>query len=143
MTRSAPRVRGCIVFLLIGAACGGQESSQPALQSVATTAQEESLSREAALSEEDEVYDPDAVTSRTLEVAGTSTRFLETGPRSGLDVLLLQTAESYEKETAAALGRVMTIVPAVFIVCLALLVGFILAAVLLPIMTMDITSTGF
>ena len=72
------------------------------------------------------------------------TQVIAMGERTGrLDVLLLQTADSYEKETAAALGRVMTILPAVFIVCLALMVAFILAAVLLPIIGMDITGADF
>ena len=72
------------------------------------------------------------------------TQVIAMGERTGkLDVLLLQTADSYERETAAALGRVMTILPAVFIVLLALLVGFILAAVLLPIVSMDMGMGGF
>lgn len=53
-----------------------------------------------------------------------------------LDQLLLQTADAYEKETSAAIERVMTILPAIFIVLLALLVAFILAAVLLPVIDM-------
>ena len=65
------------------------------------------------------------------------------GERTGrLDQLLLQTAESYEKETAAALGRVMTILPAVFIVLIALFVAFVLAAVMLPIISMDLAGAG-
>ncbi len=65
------------------------------------------------------------------------------GERTGrLDELLLQTAEAYEKETAAAIQRVMTILPAVFIVLLALLVAFILAAVLLPIVSMETALPG-
>ena len=59
-----------------------------------------------------------------------------------LDELLLQTAAAYEKETAAALQRVMTILPAVFIVCLALVVTFILVAVLLPIVNMNNALPG-
>ena len=71
------------------------------------------------------------------------TQVIAMGERTGrLDVLLLQTAESYEKETAAALDRVMTILPAVFIVVLAVVVGFILAAVLLPMLTMDLTAVN-
>ena len=65
------------------------------------------------------------------------------GERTGkLDDLLLQTADSLEKETEAALARVLTILPAVFIVCLALIVLFILAAVLLPIVGMDAAMSG-
>ena len=65
------------------------------------------------------------------------------GEQTGkLDQLLLQTADAYEKETSAAIGRVMTILPAIFIVFLALLVAFILAAVLLPIIDMTSSLTG-
>jgi type II secretory pathway component PulF len=61
------------------------------------------------------------------------------GERTGrLDELLLQTAEAYEKETAAAIQRVMTILPAVFIVLLALVVAFVLAGILLPIVSMEV-----
>lgn len=60
------------------------------------------------------------------------------GEKTGrLDELLLKTADAYEKETAAAIGRMMSILPAVFIVLMALVVGFILAAVLLPIIGME------
>lgn len=60
------------------------------------------------------------------------------GEKTGrLDQLLLKTAESYEKETTAALDRVMSVIPAFLILMLALVVGFILAAAMLPIMTMD------
>ena len=65
------------------------------------------------------------------------------GERTGrMDELLLQTADAYEKETAAAIGRTMTILPAVFIVLLALVVMFILTAVLLPIIDMQTSIPG-
>ena len=65
------------------------------------------------------------------------------GEQTGkLDELLLQTADAYEKETSAAIGRVMTILPAVFIVLLALLVAFILVAVLLPVIAMETSLPG-
>ena len=50
----------------------------------------------------------------------------------------MQTATSYDKETAAALQRVMAVVPVLFILALALVVAFILAAALLPIIGMDL-----
>ena len=63
------------------------------------------------------------------------------GERTGrLDQLLMKTATSYDKQTQAALQRVMSIVPVVFILVLAVFVAFILAAALLPIMTMDFSS---
>ena len=65
------------------------------------------------------------------------------GERTGrLDDLLLQTADTYEKETAAAIERVMTVLPAVMILILALVVVFILAAVLLPIVEMQTSVPG-
>jgi len=65
------------------------------------------------------------------------------GEKTGkLDELLLQTANTYEKETASAIQRVMTILPAVFIVVLALVVVFILAAVLLPIIEAETALPG-
>ena len=65
------------------------------------------------------------------------------GEKTGkLDELLLQTAGAYEKDTAAAIQRVMTILPALFIVGLALVVAFILAAVLLPIINMETAVPG-
>lgn len=60
------------------------------------------------------------------------------GERTGkLDELLMSTADAYDRETATALQRVMTVVPVVIILVLAVFVAFILAAALLPIMTMD------
>ncbi len=70
------------------------------------------------------------------------TQVIAMGERTGrLDEMLLQTAEAYEKETAAAIQRVMTVVPAVFIVMLAVVVGFVLVAILLPIVNME-TAVG-
>lgn len=65
------------------------------------------------------------------------------GEQTGkLDELLLRTAEAYEKETSAAVQRAMSILPAVFIVLIALVVLFVLAAVLLPIIEMETTLPG-
>jgi len=65
------------------------------------------------------------------------------GEKTGrLDELLLQTAEAYEKETAASIQRVMTLLPAIFIVLMALVVAFVLAAVMLPIVQMSISVPG-
>mgnify|MGYP000869654841 CR=1 FL=1 len=65
------------------------------------------------------------------------------GERTGrLDELLLQTASAYEKDTAAAIGRVMTLLPGVLIVLLALVVVFILSGVLLPIIEMQTALPG-
>ncbi len=59
------------------------------------------------------------------------------GEKTGkLDDLLLKVAESLDKDVQTAVQRAMTVLPAVFIVALAILIGFILAAVLLPIVGM-------
>ena len=61
------------------------------------------------------------------------------GERTGkLDELLLRSADTYDKETEVALQRVMSVLPALMIVGLALVVAFILAAALLPIVGMDL-----
>lgn len=63
------------------------------------------------------------------------------GERTGkLDVLLTQLADTYEQETEVALGRVMSVLPAVLILGLAILVAFILAAALLPIVNMSLAG---
>jgi type II secretory pathway component PulF len=71
------------------------------------------------------------------------TQVIAMGEKTGrLDELLLQTADAYEKDTAAAIDRVMTILPAMLIVLLALVVAFILSAVLLPIIEMQTNLPG-
>ena len=61
------------------------------------------------------------------------------GERTGrLDELLLRSADTYDRETRVALDRVMAVLPALLIMGLAVIVAFILAAALLPIMTMDV-----
>jgi type II secretory pathway component PulF len=70
------------------------------------------------------------------------TQVIAMGEKTGrLDELLLRAAATYEKETAVAIGRVMSILPAALIVLLACVVAFILASVLLPIIEMQ-TSVG-
>lgn len=65
------------------------------------------------------------------------------GERTGkLDELLMSTADAYDRETETALQRVMTVVPVVIILALAIFVAFILASALLPIMTMDFGGIG-
>lgn len=60
------------------------------------------------------------------------------GEKTGrLDQLLLRAADSFDKDTTTSIQRTMTALPALFIVLLALLVTFILAAVLLPIISMQ------
>jgi len=80
---------------------------------------------------------------KTGEFPALLTQVIAMGERTGkLDELLLQTAQAYEKDTAAAIARVMTLLPGVLIVLLALIVVFILAAVLLPIIEMQSALPG-
>jgi type II secretory pathway component PulF len=64
------------------------------------------------------------------------------GEQTGkLDDLLLNAAETFDTDADAAINRFMAIFPAVLILLLALIVGFIIAAALLPIVMMSL-GTG-
>ena len=61
------------------------------------------------------------------------------GEQTGkLDELLLNAAETLDREADAAMDRFMAVLPAVLILLLALVVGFIVAATLLPIVGMEL-----
>ena len=61
------------------------------------------------------------------------------GEQTGkLDELLLNAADTFDTEADAAISRFMAIFPAVLILLLAVVIGFIIAAALLPIVTMSI-----
>jgi type II secretory pathway component PulF len=61
------------------------------------------------------------------------------GEQTGkLDELLLNAAETFDGEADAAITRFMAIFPAVLILLLAVVIGFILAATLLPIIMMEL-----
>lgn len=65
------------------------------------------------------------------------------GERTGrLDQLLLHAADSFDKQASTSIQRTMTVLPALLIVVLALIVCFILAAVLLPIIGMNAAIPG-
>jgi type II secretory pathway component PulF len=57
-----------------------------------------------------------------------------------LDELLLNAADTFDEEADAAINRFMAIFPAILILLLALVVGFIIAATLLPIIVMQLGS---
>jgi type II secretory pathway component PulF len=60
------------------------------------------------------------------------------GEQTGkLDELLLNAADTFDDEADAAINRFMAIFPAIMILLLALVVGFIIAATLLPIVVMQ------
>jgi len=66
------------------------------------------------------------------------------GEQTGrLDELLLNAAETFDTEADSAINRFMAIFPAVLILLLALVIGFIIAATLLPIVTMELSAGAF
>jgi type IV pilus assembly protein PilC len=63
------------------------------------------------------------------------------GEQTGrIDELLLQAADTFDDQADAVLVRFAAILPAVLILLLAAVIGFIIAATLLPIIGMDMTS---
>jgi type II secretory pathway component PulF len=61
------------------------------------------------------------------------------GEQTGrLDELLLNAAETFDAEADSAVSRFMAIFPAILILVLALVIGFIIAATLLPIVVMEL-----
>lgn len=66
------------------------------------------------------------------------------GEQTGrLDELLLNAAETFDTEADAAISRFMAVFPAFLILLLALVVGFIIAATLLPIVVMELGAGTF
>lgn len=57
-----------------------------------------------------------------------------------LDELLLGTADTFDNEADAVLTRFMSVFPALLILLLALVIGFLIAATLLPIVVMELGS---
>jgi len=65
------------------------------------------------------------------------------GEQTGkLDELLLNAADTFDTDADAAINRFMAIFPAVLILLLAVVIGFIIAAALLPIVTMSMGAGG-
>ena len=60
-----------------------------------------------------------------------------------LDEMLLNAAETFDSEADAALNRFMAIFPALLILLLAIVIGFIIAATLLPIVMMSLSGGVF
>ena len=63
--------------------------------------------------------------------------------RGRLDELLLNAADTFDGEADAAIARFMAIFPAVLILLVALVIGFIIAAALMPIVQMGLGSGMF
>ncbi|UCG55812.1 MAG: type II secretion system F family protein [Phycisphaerales bacterium] len=65
------------------------------------------------------------------------------GEQTGkLDELLLNAAETFDSEADSAISKFMAIFPAILILLLALVVGFIIAAALLPIFVTQFSAAG-
>jgi type IV pilus assembly protein PilC len=65
------------------------------------------------------------------------------GEQTGkIDELLTTAADTFDEEADAAITRFMAVFPAMMIAMLALVIGFIIMATLLPIMTMDLGGIG-
>lgn len=70
-------------------------------------------------------------------------QIVSVGEQTGkLDELLLNAADTFDEEADAAVARFMTLFPVLMILILALIIGYIIAATLLPIMTLDLTGIG-
>jgi len=66
------------------------------------------------------------------------------GEQTGkLDELLLNAADTFDADADAAINRFMAIFPAILILLLALVIGFIIAATLLPIVVMELGGGRF
>jgi len=66
------------------------------------------------------------------------------GEQTGkLDELLLNAADTFDADADAAISRFMAIFPAILILLLALIIGFIIAATLLPIVVMELGGGRF
>ena len=66
------------------------------------------------------------------------------GEQTGkLDELLLNAADTFDADADAAISRFMAIFPAILILLLALIIGFIIAATLLPIIVMELGGGRF
>jgi len=66
-------------------------------------------------------------------------QIVSVGEQTGkLDELLLNAAETFDEEADAAITRFMTLLPSVLIVLLAVVIGFVIAAILMPIVVMQL-----
>lgn len=78
-----------------------------------------------------------------LAVSGTFgpllVQIVSVGEQTGtLDELLLSAADTFDEQADATITRFMSILPAVLVVLLAVVIGFLVAAILLPIVVMEL-----
>ena len=71
-------------------------------------------------------------------------QIVSVGEQTGkLDELLLDAADTFDAEADSAIAKFLAVFPAVLILFLALVIGFIIAATLLPIVMMELGGAGF
>ena len=65
------------------------------------------------------------------------------GEKSGdLDAMLFDAAETFEEQADVMIEKFMALLPALLMVMLFVVIGFIVLAILLPFIGMDFTPTG-
>lgn len=70
-------------------------------------------------------------------------QIVSVGEQTGkLDELLLNAADTFDDQADTAITRFMTILPALLVLLLAVVIGFIVAATLLPIVVMELGMSG-
>ena len=70
-------------------------------------------------------------------------QIVSVGEQTGkLDELLLGAAETFENEADTAISRFMSVLPALLVLLLAVVIGFIVAGALLPIVAMQLGAGG-
>ncbi len=71
-------------------------------------------------------------------------QIISIGEQTGkLDQMLLNAADTFDHEADAAINRFITVFPVILILLLALIIGFIIVAILLPIFMMGLGTGVF
>lgn len=130
----------------LGALTKGGVTILEALVVVRDTLGNELLAREI-----DDVAEAVKAGSTLAEPLGSSDAFppllvqiVSIGEQTGkLDEMLLNAADTFDAEADSAIARFIAIFPAVLILLLALLIGFIITATLLPIVMMELGGGAF
>ncbi|MCP4712022.1 MAG: hypothetical protein GY869_25660 [Planctomycetes bacterium] len=130
----------------LGSLTKGGVTILEALQVVRDTLGNEVLGREI-----DDVIEKVRVGASLAEPLEESGRFphllvqiISVGEQTGkLDELLLTAAETFDEDADAAIERFMAIMPAVLVLLLAVVIGFIIVATILPIWSLQMSVGGF
>ncbi len=115
----------------------------PALSAMKIAAQSVGLLpvRQAAMEARDSLREGESLASKLAQsgyVPHLAVRLIAVGEQSGkLDTMLLRVAESYEIESARNLKRLVTVLEPLLVMVMAVLVGTMAMAILLPIMEMN------